>query len=64
MNVVLGDEDWLKVFVEDFVKYYEKCVVEGFIVKGKVMFVCVSCEIVWDFYCQFKVICFVWFEVK
>jgi len=50
MNSILGDSDRIKVLAEDFVKHYEKRVMEGSTVKGKAMFVCSSRTIAYDFY--------------
>lgn len=50
MNVILGDPDRLKSLAEDFVKHYETRVSEGSTVKGKVMFVCSSRPIAYEFY--------------
>ena len=50
MNVILGDPDRLKSLAEDFVQHYETRVTEGATVKGKVMFVCSSRPIAYEFY--------------
>uniref|UniRef100_UPI00404B0299 type I restriction endonuclease subunit R n=1 Tax=Flavobacterium sp. TaxID=239 RepID=UPI00404B0299 len=50
MNVILGDPSRLKAVADDFVKHYEKRVVEKSSVRGKVMFVCSSREIAYDLY--------------
>lgn len=50
MDVILGDPDRIKALAKDFVTHYEKRVLEGSTVKGKVMFVCSSRPIAYDFY--------------
>lgn len=50
MNVILGDPERLKSLAEDFVQHYETRVSEGSTVKGKVMFVCSSRPIAYEFY--------------
>lgn len=64
MSFILGDLDWLKAVVEDFVNYYMKRVLEGVILKGKVMFVCSSRFIVYEFYKEIIVLWLDWIEVK
>jgi type I restriction enzyme R subunit len=50
MDVILGNRDRLKLLAKDFVAHYEKRVSEGATVFGKVMFVCSSRSIAYDFY--------------
>ncbi|MDD3178337.1 MAG: type I restriction endonuclease subunit R [Candidatus ainarchaeum sp.] len=50
MEVILGDPDRLKDLAKDFVQHYEKRVLEGASVLGKVMFVCSSRPIAYEFY--------------
>jgi type I restriction enzyme R subunit len=50
MDVILGNRDRLKLLARDFVSHYEARVSEGATVFGKVMFVCSSRSIAYDFY--------------
>ena len=50
MDVILGNRDRLKLLAKDFVAHYEARVSEGATVFGKVMFVCSSRSIAYDFY--------------
>jgi type I restriction enzyme, R subunit len=50
MEVILGDPDRLKDLAIDFVNHYEKRVLENATVKGKVMFICSSRPIAYEFY--------------
>jgi type I restriction enzyme R subunit len=50
MDVILGNKDRLKLLAKDFVAHYEGRVSEGATVFGKVMFVCSSRPIAYDFY--------------
>lgn len=50
MEVILGDPKRLKLLAQDFVDHYEKRVEEGASVIGKVMFVCSSRPIAYNFY--------------
>lgn len=50
MDVILGNKDRLKLLAKDFVAHYEARVSEGATVFGKVMFVCSSRPIAYDFY--------------
>jgi type I restriction enzyme R subunit len=50
MEVILGDPKRLKLLATDFVEHYEKRIEEGASVKGKVMFVCSSRPIAYNFY--------------
>jgi type I restriction enzyme, R subunit len=50
MDVILGNKDRLKLLAKDFVAHYEARVSEGATVFGKVMFVCSSRAIAYDFY--------------
>jgi len=50
MDVILGNKDRLKLLAKDFVAHYEERVSEGATVFGKVMFVCSSRPIAYDFY--------------
>ena len=50
MDVILGNKDRLKLLAQDFVLHYEARISEGATVFGKVMFVCSSRPIAYDFY--------------
>jgi len=50
MDVILGNRDRLKLLANDFVLHYEARISEGATVFGKVMFVCSSRSIAYDFY--------------
>lgn len=50
MEVILGDPHRLKLLAKDFVEHYENRVNERATVLGKVMFVCSSRQIAYDFY--------------
>jgi type I restriction enzyme R subunit len=50
MDVILGNKDRLKLLALDFVSHYEARISEGASVFGKVMFVCSSRPIAYDFY--------------
>lgn len=50
MDVILGTKDRLKLLASDFVSHYENRITEGASVAGKVMFVCSSRPIAFDFY--------------
>ncbi len=50
MDVILGNKDRLKLLAKDFVVHYETRIFEGAAVFGKVMFVCSSRPIAYDFY--------------
>jgi type I restriction enzyme R subunit len=50
MDVILGNKDRLKILAKDFVLHYEGRISEGATVFGKVMFVCSSRPIAYDFY--------------
>lgn len=50
MEVILGTKDRLKLLASDFVSHYENRITEGASVAGKVMFVCSSRPIAFDFY--------------
>lgn len=50
MEVILGNKDRLRILANDFVKHYESKVSEGSTIFGKVMFVCASRRIAYDFY--------------
>lgn len=52
MDVILGNQDRLKLLAADFVSHYEARISEGAGVFGKVMFVCSSRAIAYDFYKQ------------
>jgi type I restriction enzyme R subunit len=52
MDVILGNKDRLKLLAADFVSHYETRISEGASVYGKVMFVCSSRLIAYDFYQQ------------
>jgi type I restriction enzyme R subunit len=52
MDVILGNQDRLKLLAADFVSHYEARISEGAGVFGKVMFVCSSRAIAYDFYRQ------------
>lgn len=50
MEAILGNKDRLKILAADFVSHYELRIAEGASVYGKVMFVCSSRPIAYDFY--------------
>jgi type I restriction enzyme R subunit len=50
MDVILGNKDRLKLLAKDFVAHYEARISEGATIFGKVMFVCSSRPIAYDFY--------------
>jgi type I restriction enzyme R subunit len=52
MDVILGNKDRLKLLATDFVSHYEARISEGASVFGKVMFVCSSRPIAYEFYKQ------------
>ena len=52
MEVILGDKKRLALLAKDFVSHYESRIHEGASVFGKVMFVCSSRSIAYDFYRQ------------
>jgi type I restriction enzyme R subunit len=52
MDVILGNKDRLKLLAADFVSHYEARIAEGASVFGKVMFVCASRAIAYEFYKQ------------
>ena len=52
MDVILGNKDRLKLLAADFVTHYEARISEGASVFGKVMFVCSSRPIAYEFYKQ------------
>ena len=64
MDAILGDSDRIKAIAEDFVKHYEKRVIEGSTVKGKAMFVSSSRQIAYDFYMAVIALRPEWAEVK
>ncbi|CAN5183928.1 type I restriction endonuclease subunit R [soil metagenome] len=64
MEIILGDPKRLKLLAKDFVEHYEKRVFEGASVIGKVMFVCSSRLIAYDFYKQVLLLKPEWNEVK
>jgi type I restriction enzyme, R subunit len=64
MNVILGDPDRLKDLAIDFVNHYEKRIMEGASVLGKVMFVCSSRPIAYDFYKEIIELRPEWAKVK
>ncbi len=64
MDVILGDPKLLKLLAKDFVKHYETRIEEGASVIGKVMFVCSSRPIAYNFYKEVIVLRPEWAEVK
>ncbi len=64
MEVILGDPKRLKLLAKDFVEHYEKRIEEGASVKGKVMFVCSSRPIAYNFYKEVISLRPEWAEVK
>lgn len=52
MDAILGNKDRLKLLAADFVAHYEARISEGASVFGKVMFVCSSRTIAYEFYRQ------------
>ncbi len=64
MDVILGDPKRLKMLAKDFVEHYEKRIEEGASVKGKVMFVCSSRPIAYDFYKEVIALRPEWAEIK
>lgn len=64
MNTILGDPDRIKALAADFVKHYERRVLEGSTVKGKAMFVCSSRPIAYEFYKEVIALRPEWAEVK
>ncbi len=64
MEVILGDPKRLKLLATDFVEHYEKRIEEGASVKGKVMFVCSSRPIAYDFYKEVISLRPEWGEIK
>ncbi len=64
MEVILGDPKRLKLLAQDFVEHYEKRIEEGASVKGKVMFVCSSRPIAYNFYKEVISLRPEWAEIK
>jgi len=64
MEVILGDPKRLKLLATDFVEHYEKRIEEGASVKGKVMFVCSSRLIAYNFYKEVISLRPEWAEIK
>ncbi len=64
MEVILGDPKRLKLLAQDFVEHYEKRVEEGASVIGKVMFVCSSRPIAYNFYKDVVALRPQWIESK
>lgn len=64
MNTILGDPDRIKALAADFVKHYERRVLEGSTIKGKAMFVCSSRPIAYEFYKEVIALRPEWAEVK
>ncbi|MBL0320121.1 MAG: type I restriction endonuclease subunit R [Alphaproteobacteria bacterium] len=64
MNAILGDPDRLKALAADFVKHYERRVLEGSTVKGKAMFVSSSRPIAYAFYKELIALRPEWAEVR
>lgn len=64
MEVILGDPKRLKLLATDFVEHYEKRIEEGASVKGKVMFVCSSRPIAYNFYKEVISLRPEWAEIK
>jgi type I restriction enzyme R subunit len=63
MDVILGNQDRLKLLAADFVAHYEERISEGAGLFGKVMFVCSSRAIAYDFYKQVILLRPSWAEV-
>ena len=64
MNTILGDPDRIKALAADFVKHYERRVIEGSTVKGKAMFVCSSRPIAYEFYKEVIALRPEWSDIK
>ncbi|MDA9807338.1 type I restriction endonuclease subunit R [Alphaproteobacteria bacterium] len=64
MNTILGDPDRIQALAADFVKHYERRVLEESTVKGKAMFVCSSRPIAYEFYKEVIALRPEWKEVK
>ncbi|MBE2280233.1 MAG: type I restriction endonuclease subunit R [Ignavibacteriaceae bacterium] len=64
MEVILGDPKRLKLLANDFVEHYEKRIEEGASVKGKVMFVCTSRPIAYNFFNEVIALRPEWVQVK
>lgn len=64
MSTILGDPDRIKAIAKDFVAHYEQRIDEGTTQKGKVMFVCSSREIAYQFYQEVIALRPEWDEVK
>jgi type I restriction enzyme R subunit len=64
MNTILGDPDRIKALATDFVKHYERRILEGSTVKGKAMFVCSSRPIAYEFYKEVVALRPEWADVK
>jgi len=64
MEIILGDPKRLKLLATDFVEHYEKRIEEGASVKGKVMFVCSSRPIAYNFYKEVISLRPEWAEIK
>jgi type I restriction enzyme, R subunit len=64
MNTILGNPDRIKAVAADFVQYYERRILEGATVKGKVMFVCSSRLIAYEFYKEVIALRPEWAEVQ
>jgi type I restriction enzyme R subunit len=64
MEVILGDPKRLKLLAKDFVEHYETRVNEGASVKGKVMFVCASRTIAYNFFKEIIALRPEWLEVR
>lgn len=64
MNTILGDPDRIKALAADFVKHYERRILEGSTVKGKAMFVCSSRSIAYEFYKEVIALRPEWTEIR
>ena len=64
MEVILGEPKRLKLLANDFVDHYEKRIEEGASVKGKVMFVCSSRPIAYNFCKEVIALRPEWAEIK
>ncbi|MDX9739262.1 MAG: type I restriction endonuclease subunit R [Candidatus Dojkabacteria bacterium] len=64
MEVILGDPKRLKLLAKDFVEHYEKRIEEGASIKGKIMFVCSSRPIAYNFYKEVITLRPEWAEIR
>lgn len=64
MNLILGDQDRLKILAEDFVSHYEKRCNDNSSILGKVIFVSSSRSIAYDFYKYVTSLRPEWLDIK